>query len=242
MERRHSGTRTAAGTPSYRLRRSLSQTLYFTTLDVVTLLRQRMDEVVRDYDDSDPDGVRRVGEPIDGTAFFPGGHGVWRGLEPHGPMPEHFPDVRVMFVGHNFDSVLGYQRSCRRGIEVIRGVTWRRLLEYVHHAGLQPEQCFYTNALMGLQPTRSVGPLKTTELFRDQCRSFLREQIDVVKPAVIAALGNVAAGELANVRTSVPVLTLMHPRASIRRMDLAQCEGERLRQSLLANASRTKPS
>lgn len=60
------------------------------TLDGVTLLRQRMVTIVRDYDDTDPDGVKRLGEPIDGTAFFPGGHGVSKERSPPGPLPADF--------------------------------------------------------------------------------------------------------------------------------------------------------
>src|SRR5665213_2310156 len=74
-----------------------------------------MDNVVLDYGDTDADGVRRIGEPIDGTAFFPGGHGLWRGILPHGPLPEQFPHRPIMFVGHKLrqgsrPSEFGYAR------------------------------------------------------------------------------------------------------------------------------------
>lgn len=197
-------------------------------LDVVTLLRRRMEKVVRDYDDSDPEGVQRVGDPINGTAFFPGGHGLWRGLEPHGRLPGWFPENPVMFVGHNFDSVRGYKRSLIRGIELVKSTTWAKLLQYIGFAGLTPEQCFFTNALMGLQPETSIGALKTTERFRAQCREFLGEQIEIVRPKVLVALGPVAAGDLGQVAAPVPVLALMHPYAAIRSPRLPLTEGTRL--------------
>ena len=193
-----------------------------------------MDDIVRDYDNGDPSGVQRVGAPIDGTAFFPGGHGLWRGTEPHGPLPEFFPRNPVMFVGHNFDSVRGYERSRQRGIELIRNTTWAKLLQYIAAAGLSPEECFFTNALMGLQPATSVGRLKTTELFRAECRQFLSEQVRIVRPRAIAALGPVAAQDLDRLDTGLPVIALKHPYATIRLPDLAVTEGARLKSLLEA--------
>jgi len=205
-----------------------------TTLDVVTLLRQRMDEIVSDYDDADPDGVRRIGEPIDGTAFFPGGHGVWRGRNPHGALPTYFPERPVMFVAHNFDKVAGYQRSRRRGIESVTAATWKNLLAYLSVAGLTPEDCFFTNALMGLQPSKALGKLKTTPLFRAQCRTFLSEQIATVRPRLVVALGAVAKADLAGIPTAQGALMLMHPYAA--NMDKAApgIEGAKLRAALEA--------
>lgn len=205
-----------------------------TAVDVVTMLRLRMNDIVRDYDDGDPDGVQRVCEPIDGTAFFPGGHGLWRGTKPHGPLPEFFPNAPVMFVGHNFDSVRGYRRSQERGIELVRNTTWVKLLQCIAAAGLRPEECFFTNALMGLQPKASVGTLKTTERFRAECRQFLSEQVRIVRPRAIAALGPVAAQDLERLKTRVPVIALKHPYATIRLPDLAETEGARLRNLLEA--------
>jgi len=87
-----------------------------------------------------------------------------------------------MFIGHNFDKVTGYRNSLKRGIELISGATWRKLREYISVAGLTPELSFFTNALMGLQPAGSLGPLKTTDRFRHECRMFLHEQIAIVRP------------------------------------------------------------
>ena len=41
-------------------------------------------------------GAIEVKKEIDGTAFFPGGSGLWRGLEPYGKLPEEFPESPVM--------------------------------------------------------------------------------------------------------------------------------------------------
>jgi hypothetical protein len=191
-------------------------------IEVVSLLKCRMDDVVRDYNDADPQGVQRVDEPIHGTAFFPGGHGLWRGLEPHGPLPERFPENAVMVVGHNFDSVRGYRLSLERGIELVKNPTWAKLREYLAFADQSLEQCFFTNALMGLQPEKSRGPLKTTDRFRSECRLFLGEQITIVHPIAIVALGAVASADLEDIQAEVPMIAMMHPYAAIRAPGLAQ--------------------
>lgn len=201
-------------------------------LDVVTHLRRSMDDIVQDYDDADPDGVRLVGEAIDGTAFFPGGHGLWRGTTPYGPLPDYFPEAPVMFVAHNFDKIAGYERSRKRGVEPLGAATWKNLIAYLAFADLNPDQCFFTNALMGLQPTKALGKLKTTDVFREQCRSFLAEQIAIVQPLLIVALGEVARADLAEMPAAAGAITLMHPyRANMDRA-LPETQGRRLRVAL----------
>jgi len=191
-----------------------------------------MDSVVTDYDDGDPESVRRVGEPIDGTAFFPGGHGIWRGRDPHGPLPAYFPDRPVMFVAHNFDKVAGYERSRKRGVEALGAATWKNLVSYISFAGLHPEECFFTNALMGLQPSKALGKLKTTTLFREQCRVFLGEQIAFVQPRLIVALGAVAREDLAGIPAACGALSLMHPYAANMNKAVPAGEGRRLANAL----------
>ena len=201
-------------------------------IEVITLLRRRMDAIVRDYGERDPNSVKRVGEPIDGTAFFPGGHGLWRGSDAHGPLPSTFAANPVMFVAHNFDKVAGYERSRKKGIESLGAATWKNLLAYLKFARLDPADCFFTNALMGLQPTKALGKLKTTELFREQCRAFLVEQVEIVRPGLVVALGEVARADLAEIPAGAGAVTLMHPyRANMDRA-LPEIEGRRLRAAL----------
>ncbi len=63
-------------------------------------------------------GAVKVHRQVDGTAFFPGGIGLWRGLEPHGEAPLNFPSQPIMVLGHNFDKVAGLEASWTRGIEL----------------------------------------------------------------------------------------------------------------------------
>ena len=195
-------------------------------------LRERMDEIVRDYNDTDPDSVQRIREPIDGTAFFPGGHGLWRSAHPHGQMPQQFPEKSIMLVGHNFDSVQRYGWSVKRGIEVMKWPTWRNTRAYISYADLTEEQCFFTNALMGLQPKASRGMLRATDLFRAECLTFLGEQIAIIRPKAVIALGKESSQQIAALSPAVPVLNLLHPLAALRHASLAQSEGRRLGQFL----------
>jgi hypothetical protein len=188
-----------------------------------------MDVIVSDYDDTDRNSVRRMREPIDGTAFFPGGHGLWRGTTPHGPLPALFPNRPVMFVAHNFDKIAGYERSLKRGVEPLGAATWKNLIAFLAFAQLEPTDCFFTNALMGLQPTKALGKLKTTQVFREQCKIFLAEQIEIVQPRLIVALGEVASGDLAEITAAVDGITLMHPYRANMNAQLPEIEGRRLR-------------
>lgn len=141
--------------------------------------------------------VRQTGSTlsdlIPGTAFFPGGSGLWRGLEARGPMPALFPDSPVMFVGHNFDSIRAFDKAFLNGGEA-NGEFWRRLLVILDGASLGPEECFFTNVLMGLKPGSATGSMPSIRGYRDQCAQFLQKQIEIVRPSVVVALGVRAEG------------------------------------------------
>src|SRR4051794_39404362 len=72
-----------------------------------------------------PKGVERIPTPIVGTAFFPGGFGLWN---PTGerPLPA-FPTGGVMILGHDFHSEAGYRQSLERGFESPAQRTWSNL-------------------------------------------------------------------------------------------------------------------
>lgn len=180
--------------------------------DVVNELLGALRETVTDYG-----ALKRTNDTIDaiiqGTAVFPGGSGLWRGDAPFGPLPEGFPDRPTMFVAHNFDKDASYQQSLARGIERMNDDFWTNLRSYVRGAGLSEEQCFFSNALMGLQPTKATGPMDATTLFREQCRVFMLRQMEIVKPRCIAILGEDAAQEVRYVHIPVPREQFLHPSA-----------------------------
>lgn len=159
--------------------------------EVVCKLLREMAETVTSYHPAVARTSSTVEGLIQGTACFPGGAGLWRGNRNRGPLPTYFPEVSVMFVGHNFDSERGYAISVARGGEV-GGDFWKRLIRILEAAALRPEECFFSNALMGLKPGKAEGDMPTVPGYIQQCQSFLQRQIEIVRPHAVAALGTQA--------------------------------------------------
>ncbi len=96
-----------------------------------------------------PPGVLPIpDQKITGTAFFPGGSGLY--LEDQDPGTVEFPVGGVMVLGHNFDSEKGFRDSVIRGKEKLTTGTWGPLLKLLAEAGVPFDRCFFTNAFMGL--------------------------------------------------------------------------------------------
>jgi len=145
--------------------------------------------LLRDFG-SYPPGVLPIPERIPGTAFFPGGAGLW-GTVPGAALPP-MPMGGVMLVGNNFDSEASYQLSLRNGMEHVNGGTWRPLRRLLSQAGIPVERCFFTNAYMGLKPgdqTTGLLPASRDESFRARCQMFFLQQLRVMQARVIVALG-----------------------------------------------------
>ena len=141
--------------------------------------------------------VLAVPEQIQGTCFFPGGTGLWHGQAE--TIPE-FPVGGVMVLGHDFHSVLGYERSRLGGSENLRSPTWRQFVEFLARVPIALEHCFFTNAYMGLRAgagTTGKFPGAASAQFVQACREFLLAQIAVQQPALILALGNYVPAFLA---------------------------------------------
>jgi hypothetical protein len=144
-----------------------------------------------------PDGVEPVPACITGLAFFPGGSGLW-GAAMGRPLPP-MPVGKVMVVGHNFDSDANYQKSRERGYERDNSPTWRPLLKLLDECSIAPEDCFFTNAYMGLKAdgrtltgkNTSTGPFPGAESpsFEYRCRAFLLKQIRMQQPRLLLTLG-----------------------------------------------------
>src|SRR3954451_23113481 len=96
-----------------------------------------------------PAGVVPMSGRISGTAFFPGGSGLWA-THAGQPLPP-MPIGGVLVLGHNFDSEAGFADSLARGIERINGPTWGTLRKLFERAGIPMERCFFTNVFMGLK-------------------------------------------------------------------------------------------
>lgn len=132
--------------------------------------------------------VQAVDKMIEGTAFFPGGMGLY----PGGSDYIHQLPKPIMVLGHDFDSVTGYKASLGNDTEDMEGPTWSNLLGLLKDADLNPSACYFTNFYMGVRlQERSTGkhPGRTNREFVEACSNFLREQLRVVKPSLLLVLG-----------------------------------------------------
>lgn len=176
--------------------------------EVVNQLLRAMTETVTTYHPTVKLTSGSIDGLIAGTACFPGGAGLWRGGANGGSLPVNFPHRPVMFVGHNFDSQRGFDRSFEQRGEV-GGQFWQRLLGVLKGAGIQPDDCFFTNALMGLKPGNAEGAMPSVRPYKNQCQRFLRLQVEIVKPRAVIALG--VNAEKYVLRLDCRYLSVKHP-------------------------------
>jgi uracil-DNA glycosylase family 4 len=177
------------------------------TETVISNLFETMERTVKSYGP----GAVKVHRRIEGTAFFPGGIGLWRGLDPYGEALFGFPTSPVMILGHNFDKVAGLEASWKRGVEKMAGATWLILRRYLQTAGVDESECFFTNVLVGLQPLKSPGKMVADDDYYEECRTFLHEQIRLIKPRLVATLGKPAKAQYLLSACDTPYVGLVHP-------------------------------
>jgi hypothetical protein len=146
-----------------------------------------------------PEGVVRMTGRISGTAFFPGGAGLWDtdATRPLPPMPTN----GVMILGHDFHSQAAFEKSIRKGGEVqIDSVgaasstvpSWTNLFRMLRDFGIPTRRCFFTNVYMGLRAAdKTTGrfPGARDAAFVDRCRMFFSRQLEAQRPRLILALG-----------------------------------------------------
>jgi hypothetical protein len=192
------------------------------SVDVIQQLLDEMNRLVLTY----PEGVERTGrtlkELIAGTAFFPGGTGLWRGKLAGGSLPLKFPDKPVMFIAHNFGNLASLQDAIRDRGEAHSAFAnlWTNLLDFIEHANpLTPYESFFTNALMGLKPGTRDGKMPSCKPYESQCLHFLSRQVQIVDPKAIVVLGGHAASCFRQAKRlypflrSIPSAEVMHPSA-----------------------------
>ncbi len=158
-----------------------------------------------------------VPERLSGTAFFPGGMGLWHTSSAGVPPP--MPVGGVMVLGHDFYSEAGYRRFLANRGESTKGPTWRNLLALLDRVAVGPEQCFFTNAYMGLRAgSQNTGrfPGARDHGFVERCRMFLGAQIRAQKPRLIITLGSHVPAVLAPLSED---LAPWRGRASLKALD-----------------------
>jgi uracil-DNA glycosylase family 4 len=162
--------------------------------DAITYLWSKVDRL-----EGWPDGVWPTPKTHDrGTAGFPDGAGlVWPTCD---PMPL-LPVGGVMFVGHYTDSKKKHDERRRAGSTPPGEPpdmmpTWENLYLMVDQAGIDRQEFFFTNRYVGLSaaPNASGGrfPGSRDQSFKDWCHDFLDEQIQLMRPRVVVALGEPA--------------------------------------------------
>jgi hypothetical protein len=124
---------------------------------------------------------------IEGTAFFPGGDGLY----------EHkgFEKTEIMILGQDFDNEENFAKSVERKSEE-GNRTWNNLIRILTtHDVVSMEKYFFTNAIMGLRlgTTKNTGRSKAfskkNAFFLSQCQEFFIEQLKTQKPKLIIGLG-----------------------------------------------------
>jgi uracil-DNA glycosylase len=151
-----------------------------------------------------PEGIADVREAIRGTAFFPGGLGLW--------LPEDgFGELRtgqIMIVGQDFNSEKVYEQARLAGTEVDSSKTSKVLRRLLPASGISLSQCFFTNLYMGLRKGGSetgTFPGARDRRFVQRCLAFFIKQLEVVRPKLILTLGVEPFHVLAKHLFNVPV-------------------------------------
>ncbi len=154
---------------------------------------------------------------IAGTAFFPGGSGLF--LEGRGQNAVQFPCGGVTVLGHNFDSEAGFRASLLRGSEQLTTGTWGNLLALLKAAEVPLQRCFFTNAYMGLCRGEDNFDYRGRdyEPFKRACLSFLQVQIGIQRPRLIVTLGKHVPPTLAQLSPDLSAWNL--PDLTFRRID-----------------------
>jgi uracil-DNA glycosylase len=136
-----------------------------------------------------PPGIVPVKQLIAGTAFFPGGNGLWS-AQNDGCFAD-FPFGGIMILGHDFGTLdsqrksleLGHERECS---------TWKNMMPFLESAGVSLSDCFFTNFYMGLRESTQITgkfPGANDSAFVQRCQNFLSRQIQFQKPRAILMLG-----------------------------------------------------
>lgn len=135
-----------------------------------------------------PKGVVPVPVPIRGTAFFPGGLGLW--LDELGNAEPETPEVMV--VGQDFNTLASYEVARAKGSEIESSQTWRNIEKVFPKLGLSFRNCFCTNFYMGLResgPETGTFPGARDPEFVQRSARFFERQLDVMRPKLIVTLG-----------------------------------------------------
>lgn len=133
--------------------------------------------------------IKAVGT-IPGRGFFPVGMGSYNN-------EKRIAGKEVMILGQDFDCDANYQKTQAAGYEdTQKNATWRNLLSFLKEVDISPDNCFFTNAILGIRKGdigTGKSPAFTDKDFIASCQKFFLYQLEVQKPQMIFALGKYVA-------------------------------------------------
>ena len=138
-----------------------------------------------------PAEMQKIFAEIKGRAFFPGGRGTFQN-------DETAANKSIMLLGQDFDTKTKYESAKENGEEDLeKNKTWNNLQKLLFAANIKLDDCFFTNAIMGVRCLTEVAtgksPAFKSKSFVKDCQDFFLYQLELQKPKVIIALGlNVA--------------------------------------------------
>ena len=142
-----------------------------------------------------PNSMVIIKNEIKGRAFFPGGNGTFNN-------DTNLNDKSIMVLGQDFDSLKNYEKSLKLQLEKIEtNPTWKNILLFLKELNINPERCFFTNAILGVRNSEKAtgkSPAFKDEIFINNCRNFFLYQVELQKPKIILVLGIHVATFLSN--------------------------------------------
>jgi len=164
---------------------------------VIEGLRKELDEIP--FEESSL--IRFIGKPIMERGFFPGGNGLFEGKA-----AAQFPFGGTLILGSNFGCASKFAGHDGRLItqDETSNTTWAPLRRLLAGAGVDPRECFFTNAWPCLHEGESntLGDLMKDWLanasLMKNCSKFFARTCADMKPSLIVALGPGPAAFMAN--------------------------------------------
>jgi len=137
-------------------------------------------------------GLRSFADmPVMTHAFFPGGNGLYEGLE-----AKLFPYGGTLILGSNFGCVEKFIDANGVPLENDErdNPTWRSLLKRLRGANIKREKCFFTNAWPFLHEGSSnlntvIKTWLCDQILMSSCAKFFEYAYAITKPRLIIALG-----------------------------------------------------
>jgi hypothetical protein len=166
----------------------------------ISRLRQNMFDTISPYP-SNCFGFegRRI---MAGTAFFPGGDGLWKG---NGIIESTLPIGGVLFLGSDWGDNDSYDED---GESEADGRTLGGLLKILRQIEIPLDQIFFTNAWPCLRAgRRSVGgiaPGAKDREFTSRCKAFFLHTLELMRPKLVVPLGTLPTSFIASLTPEEP--------------------------------------